>query len=130
MAIVSLKIHPAIGVARLGNSPDEFFVGPERLWDPPDPPGGFKDTNGRVKRQAARFRVFAYHDDRSIRELTVAEAAITWTVHLANKKAVTRNPDGSSPADLTIDPGRAPWTDPASASSSTTGKSGSLAPLR
>jgi hypothetical protein len=22
------KIHPAIGVARVGNSPDEFFIGP------------------------------------------------------------------------------------------------------
>jgi hypothetical protein len=41
MAIASLKIHPAIGIARLGNSPDEFVIGPERLWDPPDPPGGF-----------------------------------------------------------------------------------------
>jgi L-Lysine epsilon oxidase N-terminal/L-lysine epsilon oxidase C-terminal domain/von Willebrand factor type A domain len=95
MAIVSLKIHPAIGVARLGNSPDEFFVGPERLWDPPDPPGGFKDTNGRVKRQAARFRVFAYHDDGSVKELTAADATITWTVQLANKKAVLHNVDGA-----------------------------------
>ena len=25
------KIHPAIGIARVGNSPDEFFVGPERI---------------------------------------------------------------------------------------------------
>jgi hypothetical protein len=95
MAIVSLKIHPAIGVARLGNSPDEFFVGPERLWDPPDPSGGFKDTSGRVKRQAARFRVFAYHDDGSIKELTAADATITWTVQLANKKAVSNNVDGA-----------------------------------
>jgi hypothetical protein len=96
-------VHPAIGVARIGNSPDEFFIGPERLWDPPDPPGGFKDAHCRVKRQAARFRVFAYHDDNTIEELTAGEAAVTWTVHLANKKAVTRN--AGAAADLTIDPG-------------------------
>jgi len=28
-AIKSIKIHPAIGIARLGNSPTGFFVGPE-----------------------------------------------------------------------------------------------------
>ena len=29
MTISSIKIHPAIGIARLGNSPYEFFIGPE-----------------------------------------------------------------------------------------------------
>ncbi len=103
MAITSVKIHPAIGVARLGNSPDEFFIGPERPGQFLDPAGGFKDAQCRVKRQAARFRIFAYHDDGTIQELTAADAQITWTVHLANKKAVTRN--SGSAADLTIDPG-------------------------
>ena len=32
-----------------------------RVWEPPDPPGGFKDSQCRVKRQAARVRVYAYH---------------------------------------------------------------------
>jgi L-Lysine epsilon oxidase N-terminal/L-lysine epsilon oxidase C-terminal domain/von Willebrand factor type A domain len=104
MAITSVKIHPAIGVARLGNSPDEFFIGPEKLWEPPDPAGGFKDASCRVKRQAARFRIFAYHDDGSTEEITAAGADITWTVHLVNKKAVRRNL-GTPEADLTIDPG-------------------------
>lgn len=103
MAITSVKIHPAIGVARLGNSPDDFFIGPEKLWDPPDPPGGFKDAQCRVKRQAARFRIYAYHDTGAVEELTAADAEINWTVHLANKKAVTRN--SGSAGDLTIDPG-------------------------
>ena len=105
MAITSVKIHPAIGVARVGNSPDDFFIGPERLFDPPAPPGGFKDTQCRVKRQAARFRLFAYHDDGTVSELTAAEADISWTVHLANKKVATRFPADGSAADLTIDPG-------------------------
>ena len=44
------KIHPAIGIARVGNSPDEFFIGPERIGEDPNPPGGFKDAQCRVKR--------------------------------------------------------------------------------
>jgi len=72
------KIHPAIGVARLGNSPDEFFIGPERIGERPNPPGGFKDAQCRVKRQGARFRIFAHHDDGTIEEIADAEADITW----------------------------------------------------
>lgn len=105
MAIVDVKIHPAIGVARLGNSPEDLFIGPERLWDPPDPPEGFKDGECRIKRQAARFRVYAYHDDGTVDELTAADATIEWTVHLANKKATHAGNSGASTADLTIDPG-------------------------
>jgi hypothetical protein len=100
------KIHPAIGVARVGNSPDEFFVGPERVGERPDPPGGFKDAQCRVKRQAARFRIYAHHDDNTVEEITDAEAEITWTVHLVNKKAAFTGRGNSEPAaDLTIDPG-------------------------
>ena len=105
MAIVDVTVHPAIGVARLGNSPDDFFIGPERLWDPPDPAGGFKDGECRIKRQAARFRVYAHHDDGTVDELTAAEAEIEWTVHLANKKATNAGNSGASATDLTIDPG-------------------------
>ena len=28
-AIVSYAIYPGIGFARVGNSPDEYFIGPE-----------------------------------------------------------------------------------------------------
>ncbi len=104
MAIVDVKVHPAIGIARLGNSPDDFFVGPEKMWEMPGPAGGFKDAQCRVKRQAARFRVYAYHDDGTIEELTANEADITWTVHVANRKA-THAPNSGTPAQLTIDPG-------------------------
>ena len=58
------KIHPAIGVARVGDSPDDFFIGPERIGEEPNPPGGFKDSQCRIKRQAARFRIFAHHGRR------------------------------------------------------------------
>lgn len=103
---ITYKIHPAIGIARVGNSPDEFFIGPERVGERPDPPGGFKDAACRVKRQAARFRVFAYHDDDTIEEVTAADAEITWSVHVANTKASFTDRGNTEPAgDLAIDPG-------------------------
>ena len=99
------KIHPAIGIARLGNSPDAFFVGPERLGERPEP-GTFKDEQSRVKRQATRFRIFAHHDDGTTQEVTALQGRITWTVHLANRKATNPATQNTEPAaDLVIDPG-------------------------
>ena len=57
-AIVRYAIHPGIGIARVGNSPDEYFIGPEAPGEVPDPDGGYKDSAGRIKRQAARFRIY------------------------------------------------------------------------
>jgi hypothetical protein len=94
------KIHPGIGIARVGNSahPDGYFIGPECPVDPRDvtvPPGGFKDAEGKVKRQAARFRIYAYgKDGKVLGELPLqgpgdrkgTKAEVEWTVHLKNKK--------------------------------------------
>lgn len=72
-------IHPAIGIARLGNSPAEFYLAPEATGALPtdcdtggnpardasgaeQPVGSFKDEQLRIKRQAARFRIFVYDD--------------------------------------------------------------------
>ncbi|MFJ2178136.1 LodA/GoxA family CTQ-dependent oxidase [Streptomyces sp. NPDC087851] len=89
--IVRVKIHPAIGVARVGNSATEFFVGPESPDRVPEQPGFYKDAAGAVKRQAARFRVYGYNAaGEVVRELKVNEGGVSevaWTVHLANKKA-------------------------------------------
>jgi hypothetical protein len=128
--VVRCAIHPGIGIARLGNSPVEWFIGPEVPGVIPDPPGGFKDLQGRVKRQVARFRIYGL--DRNgcvVEELNSDRAQITWTVHLVNKKAAwykydlpldlpeaigpprleigRRNPSyiGSSRQQLVIDPG-------------------------
>ena len=96
------KIHPAIGVARVGDHPDKFFVGPEAPGQPgmeiPDGDGpetsianGSYKESGRIKRQAARFRIFEYDQvggsQTLIREITAADATITWTVVLVNRKA-------------------------------------------
>jgi hypothetical protein len=95
------RIHPAIGVSRLGNAdPDTFFVGPEAPGYGPlgAPPGTdappYKAADGRVKPQATRFRIFEYATVNGrlvpVREVnldTPGVLAITWNVHLANKKA-------------------------------------------
>lgn len=116
MKIVKVRIHPAIGIARVGNSPDEFFIGPELPGDRSIPPGGYKDDKCRVRRQAARFYIFAYYDDKSYKEITSEQAEITWTVELANKKAYS---DGRNPTtvterdkDLIIQPGERTVTGP------------------
>lgn len=95
--IVRAAIYPGIGIARVGNSPDEFFLGPEAPGmvpgmnkGVPDEEFRYKDKKGRVKRQAARFRIYGFDSaGRAVRELTMDDknVKITWTVHVANKKA-------------------------------------------
>lgn len=123
--IVKCAIHPAIGIARVGNSVDEYFFGPEFPGQVPSPPGGFKDPVGAIKRQAARFRVYGLNAaGQVVKEITAEDATITWTVHVANKKAAwyefdtaldipgavptpLRNPEyqGDARAQLVVDPG-------------------------
>src|SRR5467141_334448 len=93
------RIHPAFGVARVGNAPGEgFFIGPEHPNTPSNWENGqfrpFRDIEGRIKRQAARFRVFEYEEDENERlssprevEIGPEVTKIEWRVHVANKKA-------------------------------------------
>jgi hypothetical protein len=56
------RIYPPIGIARVGNSPDAFFIGPETpgslgteiVAGVERPVADFKDSAFRMKRQAAR----------------------------------------------------------------------------
>jgi hypothetical protein len=114
-------IHPAIGIARLGNSPDSFCIAAEASGGLPiecdqdgcpsikngveQPITKFIDAKGRIRRQAARFKIFVYDDKtpdgreigigetfdvvnrRSGEMLTVRVDDIRWTIYLANKKA-------------------------------------------
>lgn len=92
--VEKIVVHPAFGIARVGNSPDEWFLGPETPGPHPVPPGGFKDASGRIKRQAARFRLYGLDgDDQVVAEVTADNAEIEWTVHLANTKAAWYNFD-------------------------------------
>jgi hypothetical protein len=86
--IVRCVIHPGVGIARLGNSPSGFFVGPEAPGQMPARAGGFKDSAGRIKRQAAKFRVYGLDQAGNVvREVTADVGQVTWRVHLANRKA-------------------------------------------
>jgi hypothetical protein len=86
--VADARIYPAIGIARVGNSPDEFFVGPEIPIPTGAPDGGYRDKLGNLKRQAARFRIYAYNrKGKLLGELTSADADIEWIVRVANKKA-------------------------------------------
>ncbi|HEY2094014.1 MAG TPA: LodA/GoxA family CTQ-dependent oxidase [Thermoanaerobaculia bacterium] len=112
------RIHPGIGIARLGNSPDSFYIGPQQraglptecdaMGNPIYSPDGmtaqrvtsFKDAEGRIRRQAARFEVWVYDEQspggRPIERGERVEGGgnagtlvdIQWRVWLANKKAV------------------------------------------
>ena len=97
--IKSIRIHPGIGIARLGNS-DEFYIGPEApgvVVDPggsngPGPNGGtYRDSGARLKRQAQRYRVYAYDaHEKVVAELTSDSEFvkfIRWRVHVRNMKA-------------------------------------------
>lgn len=104
------KIHPAIGIARVGNADsDQFFIGPEIPSLPASgaPPGTivppFKDKVGKIKPQAARFRIWEYklEDGKYApsRELTLDNpdvVEIRWTVHIANRKASFNQFDGEA----------------------------------
>lgn len=121
------RIHPAIGIARVGDSRESYFIGPEvpgvppslkKLGAPPSPRGKYKDSQKRIKRQGARFRVFEYTYEAGnvlteVREITAAEARIDWTVHLVNRKAAApkfvqngRRNAGVRESELIIDAGR------------------------
>lgn len=90
--IVHAKIHPAIGIARIGNSEEEYFLAPEVPYHIPDPEGGYKDTTSAIKRQAVKFRIYGYDTfGNVVTELNSDNAEIEWTVHIANKKAAWYN---------------------------------------
>lgn len=97
--IKTIRIHPGIGIARLGDS-DEFYIGPEApgvVVDPggsdgPGPNGGtYRDSQARLKRQAQRYRVYGYDaDGKVVAELTSDSGLVQsmqWRVHVRNMKA-------------------------------------------
>src|SRR5258708_25359692 len=107
------KIHPAIGIARVGDHETSFFIGPELAYaaeldgasalkgaGPVELDAGGNDVafttfkkDGRIRRQGARFRIFAYDQDAggtltNPPDITSApNVQITWTVELCNRKA-------------------------------------------
>src|SRR2546430_11955574 len=113
---VQFEIHPAIGIARVGNSDQHFvFDGPNSSNSPR------RDASGRLLRQAVEFRIYRCDRDpngrvTSAEEISTANATIQWSVHVANRKAAAprfasdgrrNNSTGSDQADqaLIIDSG-------------------------
>lgn len=96
------RIYPAIGIARLGNSQQAFFIGPEAPGIVP--PSPYRDAEGKIKRQAARFRIYAFERDEFGQEVCKREVVMTaniqieWQVQLGNRKAMGDRfpPDGGS----------------------------------
>ncbi|MEP2781088.1 MAG: LodA/GoxA family CTQ-dependent oxidase [Pseudoruegeria sp.] len=85
--IVSVAIHPAIGLSRIGNSADEWFLTPDVRGAAPQDADGYRDADGHIKKQVARFRIFATHADGEVREITADDGEIEWRVEVANLKA-------------------------------------------
>ena len=91
-------IFPPIGVARLGNSPTGFFIGPETPRLGPNAQESFKDGAGQVKRQASRFRIYAYNDaGKVVDELTASgyldDAAFANVAFIDDRKALVSQAD-------------------------------------
>lgn len=89
-----VSIYPPLGLARVGNAPGEgawFFAsevrgGAPELVDRGAGPG--RDAEGRIMRQAVRFRIYAHLKDGGLVELTHGNGVrITWRVNVANLKA-------------------------------------------
>src|SRR5882672_8261786 len=92
------RIHPAIAVARMGNS-TERFLGPETPGFPANSINGvnfnsFRDSQGKILRQGVRFRVFEYAQAANGAVSNSKEVAIgadvvdiEWRVHMVNRKA-------------------------------------------
>jgi catalase len=87
--IVSAGIYPPIGVMRVGNSKDEYFIGPlEDQAKANSDDYAYRDKTGALKRQAAQFRIYGFNAaGKAIKELTADNAKITWNAKLANQKA-------------------------------------------
>lgn len=126
--ITHVKIHPGIGVARVGNSAKDYYIGPETTNPKLTEFGNTRDKGGAIKRQAARFRIYGYDKNGDVvAEVQQADnSQVEWSVHVANRKAQwyefnaamdipatvdltvpLRNPDvkGSGRDALCIDPG-------------------------
>jgi hypothetical protein len=106
MAVKVYRIHPAVGIARVGDS-DQYYLAPETdaavhgnptgHSQPPATGRLYRDNTaapGKILRQAARFRIFEfkYADANALTPAAVTEVTsqrwdIRWTVELANKKS-------------------------------------------
>ena len=86
------RIFPGIGIARVGNSKTDYYIGPEAPNVPADTGGLYRDPTQHIKRQGAKFRIYEFDTDnfgrtKLLREITADQAEIKWQVHFKNGKA-------------------------------------------
>ena len=116
---MSYAIFPPLGFARIGNSPNEFFLGPEvkgALGIEIDPEGrehpvkSFKDAQYHVKRQGARFHLYEIPKEGGapVPAALPAGTRVRWSVTLANKKDAVVRPASPprTPRRVQMDPAR------------------------
>jgi hypothetical protein len=74
--IKSISIYPPIGISRIGNS-EEYFFAPEIPGVELTPKDGYKDGDRRVKKQVARFRIYAFDNNGKVLGEITADAKNT-----------------------------------------------------
>ena len=94
-AVKTYAIHPAIGIARVGNAivdPTDattWYLGAESPYEVPNKGLPYK-IGTQIKKQAVRFRIYEFDGGQATREITLNQSdvvGIEWTVHVANRKA-------------------------------------------
>lgn len=86
--IVRAAVHPSIGVGRVGNAAEEYYLTPQVPNPAPKPPGAYRDKTGAIKREAVQYRIYGYDEDGAVvAELTPDNATVSWRAHIANTKA-------------------------------------------
>lgn len=100
-SVQRIKVHPAIGVARVSTGDDFFVYG--------DNPATYK-SGGLMRRQAVRYRLFAYGaNNDGIEELTPDRLnqlglSVVWHARVGNRKiAVVRDPSYTIVAEARSD---------------------------
>ncbi|WP_341990942.1 CTQ-dependent glycine oxidase GoxA [Azorhizobium sp. AG788] len=85
--VARIAIYPALGICRVGSSPD-FFYAPEVPGLPAVADGRYKDGHDHIRKQAQRFRIYGFNAAGEVLgEVTAGAAKIEWSVHVANTKA-------------------------------------------
>ncbi|MAL61184.1 MAG: hypothetical protein CMC14_14180 [Flavobacteriaceae bacterium] len=91
------KIHPAIGIARVGDS-EAYYLAPEtegglptKYSTYPNPKQTFRDNTGKLLRQAAQFKIYEYSAANPEGVVVTpgqnGVKSIQWTTWIASKKA-------------------------------------------
>lgn len=87
--ITSVGIYPPIGFSRVGSAgPELAFFAPEVPGFAPEPVGGFKDGDAKIKKQTQRYYLYGFNKSGEVvKEITADDADIEWKVRVANTKA-------------------------------------------